>query len=173
MALFYYNRYSGENIDSQWIKHMQTTAYIDDIDDIVSYRAQEFKRIFENASEEHKSALKQVCGSLQNGFSEVNQHLKNINFNISELRGEINEMASMLDWNLSQMIEGQKITNQLLGKVTALLRIPDSQKQRVYYIEQGLKYLKNALIEGFESDFYEDAYESLKEAQYWQNLSLF
>jgi hypothetical protein len=45
------------------------------------------------------------------------------------------------------------------------LRIPDSQKQRVYYIEQGLKYLKNAILEGANSTFFIDALESFKESE--------
>ena len=109
--------------------------------------------------------MQQVCGSLEAGFSEVNKYLQEINFNISELRGEITEMASMLDWRLSLLIEEQRLTNQLLGHIAQLLRIPDSQKQRVYYIEQGLKYLKNAILEGTSSTFYADALEGFKEAE--------
>jgi len=109
--------------------------------------------------------MQQVCGALDAGFSEVGQYLKDINCNISELRGEINAMASMLDWKLSLLIEEQRLTNQLLGHIAQLLRIPDSQKQRVYHIEQGLKYFKNASLEGIDSTFYVDALEGFKEAE--------
>ncbi len=74
-------------------------------------------------------------------------------------------MAAMLDWRLSLMIEEQRLTNQLLGNIAQLLRIPDSQKQRVYHIEQGLKYLKNAILEGTNSTFYTDALEGFQEAE--------
>ena len=96
----------------------------------------------------------------------MNYNLQSIDYNISELRGEINDMASMLDWKLSQLIEEQRITNQLLGFIAQLLRIPDSQKQRVYHIEQGIKYLKNAFMENdVSSSFYIDALEDLKKAE--------
>ena len=72
----------------------------------------------------------------------------------------------MLDWNLSLMIEQQRLTNQLLGHIAKLLRIPDSQKQRVYHIEQGLKYFKNASLEGIDSTFYTDAMEGFREAEH-------
>jgi hypothetical protein len=78
--------------------------------------------------------MQRVCGTLDAGFSEVGQYLKEINCNVSELRGEITAMASMLDWKLSLLIEEQRLTNELLGNIAQLLRIPDSQKQRVYYI---------------------------------------
>ncbi len=165
MATFYYNRFSNESINSQWVRHLQTNAYIDDIDDIISQHRREFEQTLQDASDEQKEAIRSVCGTLENGFNEVNQHLKNINFNISELRGEINDMAAMLDWKLSLMIEGQRLTNDLLGHIKELLRIPESQKQRVYYLEQGLKYLKNAIIEGFDSAFYSDSLESFSEAE--------
>jgi hypothetical protein len=165
MATFYYNRLSNENIYSQWTKHLQTDAYIRDIDGILKKNRQELENAFQSSSTEQIKAIHQVCGDLDYGFAELCSHLQSINSNISELRGEINEMAAMLDWKLSMLIEELRLTNQLLGHIAKLLRIPDSQKQRVYYIERGLKYLKNAILEGISSSFYSDALESFKEAE--------
>ena len=165
MATFYYNRNSHEDINSQWTKHLQANAYVGDIEGIVYQNQLEIQRTIQNASSGQIKAIQQVCGRLDDGIREVNQHLQDINFNISGLRGEINAMASMLDWKLSLIIEEQKVTNQLLGHIAQLLRIPDSQKQRVYHIEQGLKYLKNAILEGTKSSFYIDSLESFKEAE--------
>ncbi len=165
MASFYIDRHSSESVNSQWIKHLQTNAYIRDIDSIVSQNRNELQTTIQNASAEQTKAIQQVCGSLNDGFAEVSSHLKNINSNISELRGEISEMAAMLDWRLSMLIEEQRLTNQLLGHIAQILRIPDSQKQRVYYIEQGLKYLKNAYLEGINSPFFIDAMEGFIEAE--------
>jgi hypothetical protein len=165
MASFYIDRHSRESVTSQWIKHLQTNAYIRDIDSIVSQNRNELQLTIQKASSEQTKAINQVCGTLNDGFAEVTSHLKNINSNISELRGEISEMAAMLDWRLSMLIEEQRLTNQLLGHIAQLLRIPDSQKQRVYYIEQGLKYLKNAYLEGISSPFFIDAMEGFLEAE--------
>jgi hypothetical protein len=165
MATFYYNRFSNENIHSQWMRHLQNNAYVKDVDYIVSQNRREFEKTIENASDEQKKAIQQVCGTLEDGFKEIRQHLRYINFNIAELRGEINEMASMLDWKLSLMIEEQRLTNHLLEKITELQRIPESQKQKVYYIEEGLKYLKNSIIEGVDSEYYSMAYKNFTEAE--------
>ena len=165
MATFFYDRHSNENNLSQWTKHLQTEAYISDIGDIVTRNRRELESTMNNASAEQVKAINQVCGSLDAGFREVNGHLKDINSNISGLRGEINEMAAMLDWKLSMLIEEQRVTNDLLGNIATLLRIPDSQKQRVYHIEQGLKYLKNDFLEEIDSSFYIDALEGFQEAE--------
>ncbi|NWJ52073.1 MAG: hypothetical protein HXX14_14550 [Bacteroidetes bacterium] len=165
MASFYIDRHSSESVNSQWIKHLQTNAYIRDIDNIISQNRNELQSTIQNAFSEQTKAIYQVCGALNDGFAEVSSHLKNINSNISELRGEISEMAAMLDWRLSMLIEEQRLTNQLLGHIAQILRIPDSQKQRVYYIEQGLKYLKNAYLEGISSPFFIDAMEGFIEAE--------
>jgi hypothetical protein len=165
MATFYYDRHSNVDIYSQWTNHIQTNAYVRDIDSIVSQNRQELQSTIQNSSAEQARAIQNVCGKIEDGFREVNGHLSDINFNISGLRSEINEMASMLDWKLSMLIEEQRVTNQLLGHIANLLRIPDSQKQRVYYIEQGLKYLKNALLEGSKSLFYDDSLDGFKEAE--------
>ena len=166
MATFYYNRYSGESVSSQWVKYIQTESYIGDIAGIVSQNRRDLQKTIENASAEQQEAMLQVCGNLDAGFGEIGRYLEDINSNITELRGEISEMAAMLDWKLSLMIEEQRLTNQYLGHIAQLLRIPDSQKQRVYFIEQGLKYLKNAIIEkDTNSTFYVDALESFSEAE--------
>ncbi|MFA5911365.1 MAG: hypothetical protein WC815_21525 [Vicinamibacterales bacterium] len=165
MATFHYNRFSGESANSQWSRYLQTQSYISEIGEIVSQNRKDLQATLNAASAEQKQAFQQVCGTLNDGFREVSQHLQDINCNISELRGEISDMAAMLDWKLSLMIEEQRLTNQLLGHVVRLLRIPDSQKQRAYHIEQGLKYLKNAIREGINSTFYADALEGFREAE--------
>lgn len=162
---FYYNRFSGISIEEQWITYYQNKEYIKDINTIVSQNRRELQNSFSNATTEQTKALNNVCGSINDGFEMMGNHLRDINYNISSLRGEINEMASMLDWKLSVLIEEQRITNQLLEKVSKILKIPDSQKQRVYFIEKGLKYLRSAIPDGPESEFFSDALESFLEAE--------
>lgn len=165
MATFYYDRFSNESIYSQWTKHLQSEVYIKDISDIISKNKKELQATISNASSEQQQAILQVCGHLDDGFGLISSHLSDIKYELGEIRGEINAMASMLDWKLSCLIEQQRITNQLLRNIIQILRIPESQKQRAYYIEQGLKYLKNAFIEGTYSSFFNDAMESFKESE--------
>ena len=162
MASFYWNSGKKEDIVTQWVDHLQHEAYVKDVKQIIEKNSQEISAAMKTGSAEQVQAINNVCGQLE----DMNYNLQSIDYNISELRGEINAMASMLDWKLSQMIEEQRITNQLLGFIAQLLRIPDSQKQRVYHIEQGIKYLKNAFMENdVNSSFYIDALEDLKKAE--------
>lgn len=163
MATFYYNRGKREDIVTQWIDHLQHDAYVKDEKQLIEKNHKEISELIKTGSVEQVKAINNVCGQL----NDMNLHIQSINCNISKLSGEINAMASLIDWKLSQMIEEQRITNQLLGFVATLLRIPDSQKQRVYHIEQGIKYLKNAFMENdVNSSFYIDAFEELKKAEY-------
>jgi hypothetical protein len=165
-STFYLDRNSPEDARSQWVRHLQARAYIKTIDGIVARNRDELAQTIRHASAQHKEVLQSVCGSVEEGFARVTAHLQLINCNISQLRGEISAMAAMLDWKMSELIEEQRLTNELLGNIAELLRIPDSQKQRVYYIEQGLKYLKNAILEGgVNSGFYDDALEAFKCAE--------
>src|SRR5437016_5125349 len=115
MSTFYFNRHSTENINSQWIRHLQTQSYVEDIGGIVSQNREDLQSTLQNASAEQREAMQKVCGTLDAVFTEVGRYLQEIDCSVSELRGEISAIASMLDWKLSLLIEEQRLTNQLLG----------------------------------------------------------
>ena len=181
MATFYFNHDSGESSESQWTRHIQNKAYVEDVTKsvsnstgkqtrdfsvIVSRQTKEINDTIQSASREQVAAIQQstnaVCGTLDAGFDLLSNDLQDISYSIGAIRSELNAMASMLDWRLSLLIEQQRITNLLLGNIAILLRIPDIQKERQYHIEQGLKFLKNAI---FDSDFYEDSLSNLIKAE--------
>jgi hypothetical protein len=177
MAAFYYNRHSGESYKSQWLSYLQNQSFANDITNSVDSQTKDFSTIIasqtmgmqetmKSASKEQLSAIKEsacaVCGTIESGFELVNNTLNGISFDIQNVSNEISEMSSMLDWNFSILIEQQNITNFLLGNIAKLLRIPDSQKERQYLIEQGLKFFKNASID---ADMYDDALTNLNKAE--------
>lgn len=181
MATFYFNHDSGESSESQWTRHIQNQAYIEDVTKsvnnstgkqtrdysvIVSRQTKEINDTIQSASREQVAAIQQstsaICGTLESGFELLSDNLQEISYGIGELRSELNDMASMLDWKLSLLIEQQRITNLLLGNIAILLRIPDIQKERQYHIEQGIKFLKNAI---FDNDFYDDSLSNLLKAE--------
>lgn len=181
MATFYYNRFSNENYLSQWSKHIQNQSYIEDVTKsvinssgkqtrdfsvIVSHQTKEMGDTIKTASREQVAAIQQstnvICGTLETGFELLSDNLQEISYGIGDLRSELNDMASMLDWKLSLLIEQQRITNLLMGNIAVLLRIPDIQKERQYHIEQGIKFLKNAI---FDTDFFEDSLTNLLKAE--------
>lgn len=114
------------------------------------------------------STTNKICGTLEEGFNHISEELisgfsnlgnglDEINWRLNDVNEGISRLYGILDWKTDVLIEGQKITNLYLGKVTELLQIPDSQKQRGYHTEKGLTFLKNAIEEGPKSDFYDDA----------------
>ncbi|MBL7803466.1 MAG: hypothetical protein JNL02_07005 [Saprospiraceae bacterium] len=185
MATFYYNTNSSESYFSQWERYIQNQAYFDDLrksvgqqtkdfSSIVSRQTQEIDDMIKSASREQSAVIQQstnaICGTLENGFGLLSDNLQEISYGIDGLNSELNEMASMLDWKLSLVIEQQRITNLLMGNIAFLLRIPDIQKERQYHIEQGIKFLKNAI---FDNDFYNDSLTNLLKAEKIESTDFF
>jgi tetratricopeptide (TPR) repeat protein len=173
MASFYYNPNNKEDIVSQWLDYKQDRSYVKDIvksqnatQQVIQEQLNFVRDSIASASAEQVLAIQEstsaVCGSLDKGFSLIESQLQYIDFNLSEIKSELSNIASILDWNFSIIIAEQKISNLLMGNVAELLRIPDIQKERQYFVEQGLKFLKNS---AFDEDFYEDSLLNLKKAE--------
>lgn len=105
--------------------------------------------------------LSEMNNNLIDGFDEVTSLLGDVNYNLSELDSELNHISGILDWGFNTLIENQRINNILMMNIAGLLKIPEFEKERIYYIEEGLKYLRNAL---FDIDLYSYAEESFKQA---------
>lgn len=192
MADFYYNRDSPQTAHSQWRNYLQNQSYAADITSGISNQTNEYKKSIAWQTREFSSILSQcskeqvhaiqdsarivsktieagfeqsikqmemgfdrVTDELYMGFSVVSNHLSSINSAISEL-------TSLIDWRMSMMIEQQRINNILSENIALLLRIPDFQKKRIYYIEQGLKHLKNATKD---QDLYNNALNNFLKAE--------
>ena len=169
MATFYYNRHSSDNRQTQWGKYIQTQAFVDDIQKSVKQQTREFNDTIQSASKEQVAAMQQsttaICGTLERGFAQVTEQLGEVNWRLNEINESLGDLHSMLDWKTDLMIEELKISNMYMGNIARLLQIPDSQKQRAYYVEQGLVYLKNAIEEGTKSGFYTDAVDEFQKAK--------
>lgn len=102
-----------------------------------------------------KDSTNVICGTLEKGFDALGKE-------IQENRKVLEEIYVALDTKLQIIIEQQRVTNVLLSNLNILLKIPDIQKERQYYLEQGLKFFANA-----ESDtsFYSDSLENLLKAE--------
>jgi len=96
----------------------------------------------------------------------IDSSLENLNVMLSQkldgINSSIENFSLMLDWRLSELIDQQRITNLLQENIALLLRVPDFQKERQYYIEQGFKHYKNAALD---DDLYKDSIENLLEAE--------
>lgn len=173
MAAFSYNRYSGDSYENQYRKYLQNQNYVSQIETairetgemnaaVVAIQSREVQDAIQVSSQRQKEAIIQlsdgICSTLESGFYELN-------YGLEDLKDGINGLSNLVGHGFSLMVEGQKITHQYLGQIQNLLRIPDSQKQRVYYIDEGMKYLQNAFRQSSESDFYTDALEEFEKSE--------
>jgi len=173
MAAFSYNKYSSESYENQYRKYLQNHNYVSHIDNairvtgemnaaVVAIKSREVQDAIEASSQEQKEVIIQlrdtICSSLDSGFNELFSGL-------TDLNDGINGLSNLVGHGFSLMAEGHKIFHQYLGQIQNLLRIPDSQKERVYHIEEGMKYLQNAFRQSSESDFYTDALEEFEKSE--------
>ncbi len=93
------------------------------------------------------SSLSDRIRSLSKESERTNELLEVASHQISELHQQTKEATTLLariDLRASLLIDQQRITNLLLQDIGTLLRIPESQKQRILHIERGLKLSRNA-----------------------------
>lgn len=166
MANYIYNPYRGEERQKKLYDFEQSKSLNENLE-------KTFEKIGRNISDSISESTREIVGSLDEsfnvvtnvlgtGFSGISSNLDNINSSIENLTFSTENLALMLDWRLSEEINQQRISNLLLGNVALLLRVPDFQKERQYYIEQGFKHYKNASLD---ADLYEDALKNLLEAE--------
>ena len=124
-------------------------------------------------------ATQQIDGTLNAGFTELSDHLQNLtdkqarsnqllrraDNQLTELRflgRETNRLLAGINQRLELLLEEQRIANVLQENIAQLLRIPDSQKQRQFHLEMGLKFFANA---SKDADLYHDALKELLAAE--------
>lgn len=196
---FFYDNISGQSGLTQYDRYLENSVYLGklkfSVNDPVNYQLLEIRRViseniatsndntkalFEANKKQVESLTNTVCGTLERGFNQVTEELEDINWRLNDINEGvadvnkgISKLHSMLDWKTDLLIENQRITNLFMGKIVNLLKIPDSQKQRGYYVEQGMNYLKNAIEEGTKSDFFTDALDELTKAQQIEEKDFF
>ncbi len=183
MASFVYNSFKSnaafdiQESQNQWYDYIQKKEFHDDLKnslksegelyrkdlqrnaELASKDMNALRKEFSQASEDQLEAIyeqtraitesaEMVCGRLDEGFDEVS--------------GKLDDICAMLDWRLTAVEDQLRISNLLLQNIGLLLRVPDFQKERQYFIEQGFKHYRNAMLD---SDIYEDALKNLLEAE--------
>lgn len=106
-----------------------------------------------------QTATTSICSTLENGFENLITTNENGFNRISE---SVDYLSAISDWGFTQLIEQQKASNVLLSNIALLLKIPDIQKERQYYLEQGLKFFTNSKAD---KSFYDDALENFNKAE--------
>lgn len=164
----YNNIYPIKDYRKSYYRFLQNQEYIKDINGAMNYNFNSLNDTLKNTNAQSinsiEKGIKSVCGTIENGVEIISNHLEEINYNLGNLTSEISSLSFILDYKLTLLIEQQRITNLLLGNISNLLKIPEFQKEKVYFIEKSLKFISNAISEGYESDFYDKAYDCLNEA---------
>ncbi|BCO28484.1 hypothetical protein MIZ03_3390 [Rhodoferax lithotrophicus] len=105
-----------------------------------------------NASEQQIAAARSNAEYLADSIAESGER-------ISEA---VYDSATMIDSRLQLVIDQLRIGNTQTQTMIELLQVPDFQKERRYYIEQGLKHYANAR---FDDTLYEHALHNFREAE--------
>ena len=77
----------------------------------------------------------------------LNLGFENLDNSLHDIHSSIDSLAADFRIGISELIEQQRITNLLNENIAELLKIPDSEKERFNYLENGLKHYKNGLFE--------------------------
>lgn len=122
----------------------------------------------------HLGNIHSSLGTLNENVGQTNQHLKYLtaatmrgltalykeqqvtNQQLQNINQALRAMGSMIGQGFSLLSERLNVTNTLLKNVLDELRIPETQRERRFHIEEGAKYLAMALKEN-DKFYYEDA----------------
>jgi len=94
----------------------------------------------ERGFKEVNNRMDNLNSTAERGFHEVTSELYDINYKLGDILYKIGSIRNILDWKLSSLIEETKLANVKLEEIISLLNVPDFQKERKYYIEQGIDF---------------------------------
>jgi len=137
-----------------------TRAPLASLETYIKYESSKQNEIIQSSSQEIANEIQistqNICGTIQegfenlyevnsSGFNQVSENLETLNATLTGgiigIGYKLESIENTMRWGFSKLIEQVKISNQKLENVIKLLNIPDIQKERKYYIEQGLNFL--------------------------------
>lgn len=173
MAEFHGDFNSQESITSQWIKHLQNSSYLNDVTNVISSSSNMLREVAQKETQDFKnklssleesvrnsilSATNSIAGSLThgfedlsfemtNGFSKIETGMDSITDGLQDIRLSLWNGLDIINSNLRTLIQLQYYSNDILNNIQTILMLPDSQKERYYHIENGMKYFTNAIYD--------------------------
>ena len=155
---FVYNSHSGESYHSQWSRWLQNNAYVKDITGSITKVG---KAVDAGSQRAHEDALSIVASqeavqaALSGGMDRIGDGLDRLNdtlyYGLADVSAAVEQgldrVNRTLAWGFEQVLDQFAVSNMLQANIAELLRIPDFQKERQYYIEQGFKHYANGLWE--------------------------
>lgn len=179
---------SPSGYEAEYRSYLQQQEYVRDISSAIASAGNQYSQTIQavgrNISGEIRTMSKMQCEAIQksttqivgaldkgfnqlgnimqNGFNEVNKNLVDIKFQLQNVENAIDRLGGLIDRKLNAVLEQQHITNLGIQQLITIAKIPEFQKERIYYFEEGLKFLNNALIDPRR---YSDALENFLEAE--------
>ncbi|MDZ7304469.1 MAG: hypothetical protein ONB44_20285 [candidate division KSB1 bacterium] len=132
MATYY--RESGLS----WKQYLQAQAFVDDITEGIRRAERGVSSAIDQQTRSIVASTEALERSMETGFERMAYGLNEIASGIAGLRADFN-------WAMSGLLHKLEVQNLLLGDIYKELRIPDFQKERRYYVEQGCKHYRNGL----------------------------
>ena len=146
----------------------------------INQTLENYKEISDINSQLIKNTIEQstiaVTGTLENGFNLIAKINKNGLNDISRDLNKLNQnningfettvktlklINLTINWGFSKIIELNRLQNILSEDIIKLLNIPDNEKERKRYIEEGIKFLKKSINN---NEFFEDSKEFFEKA---------
>src|SRR5690606_34564688 len=113
MATFYPQLTSNESLIVQWNKYLKQRPLVLNIEDIIKDQTSEYKQMLNETSSSIRNDINNstaaICGSIESGFDLVSDHLRELSYDLADIRYEINEMSSILHWGFTQSLEQLRI----------------------------------------------------------------
>ena len=98
-------------------------------------------------------------------INSINALSEKVNEGVSLLMaglGVINRSIALTNQRLETLIQIEVANNIILDNIQELIKVPEREKERAYYIQSGLKFIKHAYLK---NEFYDDAYNEFKQAE--------
>jgi len=147
---------TSDEFSKRYTAFFQQKEFIDNVNEVSIKNREELQKTIENAANSQNKAIAESTSLIVGKLENINKSIDNLEVIVS--------------WELQQLNEYARINNILSANIAELLRIPDIQKERQYYLEQGLKHYKNALIN---SEFFQDSLENLLKAEQIEKTDYF
>jgi len=181
-------QYQHPSAAKEYTSYLQQQEFVKDIGSAITSAGNQYSKtiqaVGQNISGEIKTMTKMQCEAIQQsttqivgaldkgfnqlsnvmekGFNEVNQNLVDIKIQLYNVEDAIDRLGGLIDSKLNAVLEQQHLTNLGIEQLISIAKIPEFQKERIYYFEEGLKFLNNALID---PKRYSDALDNFLEAE--------
>ena len=101
--------------------------------------------------------------NIDRGIDRANVHLSNINAGVQTINNNLTVLGNLIGQSFSILHNQLAQSNNQLGFILQELKIPETQRERRYHIEEGTKYLTLALQNG-ENLYFDDAFDEFNTA---------